>query len=87
VHITAVVAHGVTPLQALLANPKNNGSETAERFGWSGPFENVDHLHEDFLAAENLTNVLMAQHLSVLTTVEQNELLGLVTEVHSILFP
>lgn len=86
VHITAVVAHGVTPLQALLANPINNGSETAERFGWSGPFENVDHLRDDFIAVENLTNVLMAQHLSVLTTVEQNELLGLVTEVHSILF-
>lgn len=87
VHITAVVAHGVTPLQALLANPKNNGSETAERFGWAAPFENVDHLRDDFIVVENLTNVLMARHLSVLTTVEQNELLGLVTEVHSILFP
>ncbi len=29
----------------------------------------------------------MAQHLSVLTRDEQNELYGLVTEVHSILFP
>ena len=87
VHITAVVAHGVTPLQALLANPNNNGSETAERFGWSGPYQDVKHLRDDFMAAENLTNVLMAQHLSVLTTVEQNELLELVTEVHSILFP
>lgn len=87
VHITAVVAHGVTPLQALLANPKNNGSEMAERFGWSGPYEDVEHLRGDFIAVENLTNVLMTQHLSVLTTVEQNELLALVTEVHSILFP
>ena len=87
VHITAAVAHGVTPLQALLANPKNNGAETAERFGWSGPYQDVEHLRDDFMAAEHLTNVLMAQHLSVLTTVEQNELLALVTEVHSILFP
>jgi hypothetical protein len=87
VHITAVVAHGVTPLQALLANPNNNGSEMAERFGWSGPYEDVEHLRDDFTAAENLTNILMAHHLSVLTTDEQNELLGLVTEVHAILFP
>ncbi len=87
VHITAVIAQGITPLQALLANPKNNGSEMAERFGWTNPYEDVDHLHDDFTAAENLTNVLMADHLSVLTTVEQNELYGLVTEVHSILFP
>ena len=87
VHITAVVAHGVTPLQALLANPVNNGSETAERFGWSGPYEDVEHLRDDFMVVENLTNVLMARHLSVLTTDEQKELLGLVAEVHAILFP
>ena len=39
------------------------------------------------MVVENLTNVLMARHLSVLTTDEQKELLGLVAEVHAILFP
>ena len=85
VHIVAIVAHGITPLEALLVNPGSVGEAQAKRFGWEGEFPNAESLQSAFAAAEELTNALMARHLDVLSEGEQNELITLVTEVNDIM--
>lgn len=66
-HLLACVASGLTPLEAVLANP-TGGAATAERFGWSGPFDADPEASSRFAAAEELTNRLMAKHLEVLAS-------------------
>ena len=83
VHIVAVLASGLTPLQAVLSNP-TGGPETAQRFGWTGDLPNVDR--PAFENAENLTNSLMAGHLSVLDANELAELGDLVAAASSHVF-
>ena len=85
VHIVAIVAHGLTPLEALLANPGSHGAEQAKRFGWDGQFPDPVEWRETFHHAEELTNALMARHLDVLNPTEQAELVALVTKVGSII--
>ena len=85
VHIVAIVAHGLTPLEALLVNPGSAGEAQAKRFGWDGDFPNSDALHAAFASAERLTDVLMARHLNVLSEGEQNELVKLVSQVNDTL--
>lgn len=85
VHLLACVASGLTPRDAVLANP-NGGAEQAEKFGWSGPFETGPDDASTFAAAEDLTDRLMARHLDVLTDDEQRELSDLVAAAHSHLF-
>lgn len=85
VHIVAIVAHGITPLEALLVNPGSAGDAQAKRFGWDGDFPNAESLHAASASAEELTNVLMARHLDVLSENEQNELITLVTEVNDLI--
>ena len=85
VHIVAIVAHGITPLEALLVNPGSAGEAQAKKFGWDGDFPNADSLQATFAASEEVTNTLMARHLDVLSASEQNELIALVTEVHDII--
>lgn len=82
VHLLSCVASGLTPLDAVLANP-NGGPEQAEKFGWSGPFEAAPNASANFSAAEELTDRLMARHLDVLTEDEQRELTDLVAAAHS----
>ena len=81
----AIVAHGITPLEALLVNPGSAGEAQAKRFGWDGEFPDAQSLQAAFAAAEELTNALMARHLDVLSEGEQNELITLVTEVNDIM--
>ena len=88
VHIVAVVAEGLTPLEAVIANPSNsspeNGSSAqAERFGWTGPFPDADALRAQFERAESLTDEIMGRFVSVLNAAEQTELVRLVTEAQS----
>ena len=85
VHIVAIVAHGITPLEALLGNPGSVGEAQAKRFGWDGEFPDAESLQAAFAAAEELTSALMARHLDVLSESEQNELITLVTEVNDIM--
>ena len=85
VHIVAIVAHGITPLEALLVNPGSTGEAQAKRFGWEGDFPNADSLHAAFASSEELTNVLMARHFDVLPESEQNELIALVSEVNDLI--
>lgn len=65
-HIVAVVAHGMSPLAAILANPGSAGVEQAKRFGWEGPFPDGADLSATFHSAEALTDQMMARHLEVL---------------------
>lgn len=73
-HIVAVVAHGMSPLAAILANPGSAGEEQAKRFGWEGPFPNSRDLVATFASAEELTDQQMARHLSVLSSTELDRL-------------
>ena len=55
-HIVAVVAAGLTPLEALLAT---SGAEGGQRFGWSGPFADVGA--DLKRPAEDLTDAIVAR--------------------------
>lgn len=78
-HIVAVVAHGMSPLAAILANPGSAGVEQAKRFGWDGPFPDKNDLTSTFASAEDLTDAMMARHLSVLSK-EELDRLGFLVE-------
>lgn len=86
-HIVAIVAHGLSPLAAILANPGSAGVDQAKRFGWEGPFPDGGSLKATFDSAENLTDEIMARQLGVLTDEEQDELVSLIVTVHQKLFP
>lgn len=77
-HIVAVVAHGMSPLAAILANPGSAGVEQAKRFGWEGPFPSTSDLVATFDSAESLTDQMMARHLSVLDDTSLSRLVELV---------
>lgn len=77
VHIVAVVATGLSPLEAILTSP-TGGPHQAKLFGWPEPFADTSALAERRRAAEQLTDELMARHLEVLTADERGELVGLV---------
>ena len=79
-HIVAVVAHGMSPLSAILANPGSAGVEQAERFGWKGPFPDKDSLVSTFSSAEALTDQQMARHLDLLSADELDRLAQLLEE-------
>jgi hypothetical protein len=82
VHLVSCIASGLTPRDAVLANP-SGGADQAERFGWSGPFDLPSDAARSFARAEDLTDRLMARHLDVLTDDEQRELTDLVTAARS----
>lgn len=84
-HIVAVVAHGMSPLAAILANPGSVGVEQAERFGWKGPFPDKEALTSTFESAEALTDQLMARHLDVLSPDELERLALLLEEAKLLL--
>ena len=74
-HGVAVLAQGLTPLQAILAGP--GGEPNASFFGWQGPFEDVAGLREARAAAETLTDDLADRAYAVLDDAEQAELAAL----------
>lgn len=74
VHLVAVVASGLTPLEAVLAT---NGAAGAERFGWTGPFPEVAASAKE--GAEAATDAIMARlAASALSETELDELVALV---------
>lgn len=79
-HIVAVVAHGMSPLAAILANPGSAGVDQAKRFGWEGPFPAKEDLVSTFDSAESLTDHLMAQHLETLSPAELDRLVVLIEQ-------
>mgnify|MGYP006273036481 FL=1 len=83
-HLVATLAGGITPLEAVLANPTGHGTAQAERFGWKAPFPAVEQLASAMTAAEATTNGLAARCLDVLTEHELDELVALVGEAYRI---
>lgn len=82
VHIVAVVASGLSPLDAILTSP-TGGPEQAKLFGWPEPFADTSALAEQRAAAEALTDQLMARHLEVLDPDERGELVELVRSMRA----
>lgn len=71
-HGVAVLAEGLTPLQAILTGP--GGEANATFFGWRGPFQDVTALRDARAAAETLTDKLADHAYAVLDDAEQAEL-------------
>ncbi|MGA0879292.1 MAG: SCO6745 family protein [Ilumatobacteraceae bacterium] len=84
-HIVAIVAHGLSPLAAILANPGSAGPDQAKRFGWEEPFPDGGSLKATFDSAERMTDEIVARQLQVLSEDEQDELVAGLMEVHRIL--
>lgn len=68
-HINAIVAVGITPLDAILAStnaPPRTGPQYAERMGFRGPFRDPAEVREQRLEAETLTARILEPFFSVL---------------------
>jgi hypothetical protein len=75
-HIVAVLACGITPLDAVLASPAappRTGPVWAEHLGWRGPFRDPDEVRPSRAEAEVLTSTLMRPFVGVLDNDEQDE--------------
>ena len=84
VHLLAVVASGLAPLQAVLAGPGGPGNATF--FGWEEPFEDVSRAMPTRAAAEQLTDRLMGPAYDVLGHDERVELVSLLHAASAVAF-
>lgn len=69
-HINAIVAVGLTPLDAILAStnaPPRTGPEYAERMGFVGPFRDPDEVRPRRLEAETITARILEPFFAVLS--------------------
>ncbi|MBW4702635.1 MULTISPECIES: hypothetical protein [unclassified Micromonospora] len=72
-HIAAILACGLTPLDAILAAPHpppRTGPAYAERMGYRGPFRDPAEVREQRLEAERLTAAIMVPYFSTLDAAE-----------------
>ncbi len=72
-HICAIVACGLSPLDAILAStnaPPRTGPEYAERSGWKGPFRDPAQVRDARLEAERLTATILEPYFGVLSPAE-----------------
>jgi len=83
-HAIAVLANGLTPLQAILAGP--GGPANATFFGWAPPFEDVTALHQARQAAETCTDTMADRAYAVLDDAEQGELATLLDKAFAHVF-
>jgi len=75
-HIVAVIAEGLHPRDAVLVS---GGEAAAQRFGWVGPFADIESLRPVRDAAEARTDQIMERLVaSVLTADEAAELAALI---------
>jgi hypothetical protein len=84
VHGIAVVACGMTPLEAIVSDPRY---EDVHRSGWPQPYPDPASLRERRAAAESLTTELAASAYEVLTHDERAELVDLVWSAQAAAFP
>lgn len=69
-HIAAILACGLTPLDAILAAPHpppRTGPAYAERMGYRGPFRDPEEVREQRLEAERLTAAIVVPYYATLT--------------------
>jgi hypothetical protein len=84
IHVVAVAASGLTPVEAVLASP--GGEEQATLFGWEPPFPDVSDLADVRRSAEDLTNDLqISAYETALDPSERGELVELVGRVRGAL--
>ncbi|MGW6619889.1 SCO6745 family protein [Nocardia sp. NPDC055002] len=86
-HLVAVMANGLTPLQAILVagSPILDGPGHAKFLGWTEPFETVtDDVRVRWDAAEKLTDELIAPCFDVLDDAERDELATLMLDAHRV---
>jgi hypothetical protein len=72
-HIAAILACGLTPLDAILSAPHpppRTGPGYAERMGYHGPFRDPAEVREQRLEAEKLTASIIEPYFSALTSEE-----------------
>lgn len=75
-HSCALVTHGLTPVEAILAStnaPPRTGPDYAEFMGFSGPFRDPGEVRDQRLAAETTTEAIMAGFYGVLSNGELDE--------------
>ncbi|MGW6333418.1 SCO6745 family protein [Nocardia rhamnosiphila] len=88
-HLLAVRAAGITPLQAVLisGSPLNDGPGQARWYGWPEPFEEIsDEIRAAWQRAESITDDLIAPAFAVLGDEAGTELSRLVAAAHTATF-
>lgn len=87
-HITAVLASGLTPLQAMLVGGSQiipDGEASARYFGWTGPFPALsDEVRQGRFRAERLTDELVAPAFASLTEAAGAELVALLDRARNV---
>ena len=82
-HINAVVACGITPLDAILAStnaPPRTGPGYAERMGFTGPFRDPEEVRAQRLEAEAMTARIMEGYLGAALSPEELATFGELVE-------
>lgn len=88
-HLMAVRASGITPLQAVLVSgsPLNDGPGQARWYGWPEPFEEItDDIRDRWQQAESVTDALIAPAFAVLTDTDAADLVRLTAAAHAATF-
>ncbi|MEV4636235.1 hypothetical protein AB0J80_02680 [Actinoplanes sp. NPDC049548] len=75
VHLVAVRASGLTPLQAIIAGPE--GETGAVAFGWQPPYPPAGPIVRRLMWAESVAGSLAGQAYAALDRAERIELIGL----------
>jgi hypothetical protein len=82
-HIAAILACGLTPLDAILAAthaPPRTGPGYAERMGYKGPFRDPEEVREQRIEAEQLTSSILEPYFSTSLTARERFLFGEIVE-------
>jgi hypothetical protein len=72
-HIAAVIACGLTPVDAIIAAPHpppRTGHSYAEKMGHRGPFRNPEEVSQQRIEAERITSELLVPHFNALSVDE-----------------
>lgn len=77
-HIPAVMASGLSPLEALVVH---DGVDAAAMFGWPGPYPDPAGLTAAHTRAESLTDEMATRDLAVLDADERREFATLLTDL------
>ncbi len=89
-HIVAVLASGLSPLEAVLSGTSavlQDGEPNAEYFGWPRPYPEVtEEVRRRRAAAEDLTDELTAHAFAALGKAEADELVALLKKAERAVF-
>ncbi|MEU4316847.1 hypothetical protein [Nocardia sp. NPDC024068] len=88
-HLLAVRAAGITPLQAVLiaGSPLNDGPGQARLYGWPEPFEEItDEVRAAWQRAEAVTDDLIAPAFAALDDADSADLVRLLGAAHKSVF-